>query len=890
MSQEQVPPQGAPPPPPGWRSRTDAEGAGFVVGTVGPKKKMVGMLALLLALVGALVALVFFLGDVKPADVLILAIREYKSSLLPPNALAYQDGYLLEKSFGDGNVKWLYNVQDGEGIAREFKKLRDNSSRPQIVYLSALARVHQDRVYVLGGYANLDQIDSSWVPLADILQWLGDCPAPHKLLLLDLTRTESDARFGLGAEDIAARVSREIDALAPEKKILVLSACSPNQTSQISEELGHSLFAYYLDQGLRGHADSNQDHRITVFELAEYLKTHVDVCAWGTREVRQIPTLVAGGSDFTLVRNHEPAPAPDPPKEDRYPDWLAKGWKLRTQWATEVGKLGPGILWETDGHLVRAEQLWRGGFDEKARVENELSTALNRLGPLVLRVKTSNVPPLPCSLPLATTHNSFATSMQSLFFRADEKEKAKIEELDKDVQKLLKDHAKAAPAELAQSLCKAADDIPNLGAAQVQLMAKIVKQLGLKEPYVQIIFLERLEAFEELARKKGWLWPRVEAQQALRTMLQAERVLHEIALDPGVLSSVGAEVEKADDLRRSGERKLFSEGRLEWPEARTKLLLAQERYGEILNRVRLLRQARTINDLALDFLPRVVPTLVVQPTQTDAEALAWKEAVLAANKLTTVLAVTDSSGANDNQLKDRSTELQGHVDDLKTPFEGKVKRCLALGVGGEGRDYQEIQALLESSYVQGQQREKLWKAGQDLALRLLKSVAADPAENGQGPDLSAEQFQLRKRLRLQKIMDVALLSVCADGAWLLDDRDRVLKANTETIERLAGSLHKKWPQALFQDYKKDERYLMFKADRLARIVSPFDWASQKSTKQGNWSQNPTLAIYRKELFEFWVWLDKRYRAEGDAQDMDGPFRGAYRKIENEYERLAATIQ
>ncbi len=285
-----------------------------------------------------------------------------------------------------------------------------------------------------------------------------------------------------------------------------------------------------------------------------------------------------------------------------------------------------------------------------------------------------------------------------------------------------------------------------------------------------------------------------------------------------------------------------------------------------------------------------MPALLAQPTPTEAESQAWKEAVLTANKLAKLLAAPVFSGINDNQFKDRSTELQGHIDDLKLIFEAKVKRCLTLGVGGQGQDYQEIQALLESPQVQGQQREKLWKAGQELAMRLLKSVPAGLAENGLGPDPSAEQYQLHKRLRLQKVMDMMQLTVCVDGTWPADDRDRVLKATSETIAQLAEALHKKWPQALFEDYKKDDRLLMFKAERLSRILSPFDWASQKSTKQGNWSQNPTLAIYRKELFDFWVWLDKRYRAEGDAQGMDSPFRGVYRRIENEYERLAASIQ
>src|SRR5262249_47548072 len=158
-----------------------------------------------------------------------------KSPLLAPNALALQDSLVLEKRFAAGTVERPYNVQDSEGILRVLRDFRKKSSRPVVVHICSHARHHDGKVYLLGDDADLDRPETS-VPLAEVLQKLRECPAPGKLLILDIMRQESDERFGLFADDIAGKVQA---ALAAEKDLplLVLLPCSAHQLSLVSEEL-----------------------------------------------------------------------------------------------------------------------------------------------------------------------------------------------------------------------------------------------------------------------------------------------------------------------------------------------------------------------------------------------------------------------------------------------------------------------------------------------------------------------------------------------------------------------------------------------------------------------------------------------------------------------------
>ena len=82
--------------------------------------------------------------------------------------------------------------------------------------------------------------------------------------------------------------------------ITVLSAASGAQVSGAIKNMEHGLFTYFLLKGLGGAADANQDRRLTVGELAAFVKRKVKTEA-ARQDREQIPQLIGNGSR-TLVR------------------------------------------------------------------------------------------------------------------------------------------------------------------------------------------------------------------------------------------------------------------------------------------------------------------------------------------------------------------------------------------------------------------------------------------------------------------------------------------------------------------------------------------------------------------------------------------------------------
>jgi len=55
----------------------------------------------------------------------------------------------------------------------------------------------------------------------------------------------------------------------------VFSAAGMKQTAKMLDEAKHGLFSYYLMKGMEGDADRNEDRKITVGELHEYVLANV---------------------------------------------------------------------------------------------------------------------------------------------------------------------------------------------------------------------------------------------------------------------------------------------------------------------------------------------------------------------------------------------------------------------------------------------------------------------------------------------------------------------------------------------------------------------------------------------------------------------------------------
>ena len=79
---------------------------------------------------------------------------------------------------------------------------------------------------------------------------------------------------GIGVNPINARLEQLTNA---GKGVAVISASGDKQTSEEGRQWGggHGVFTYYLMQALKGEADYNQDHKVSLGELIPYLSEQV---------------------------------------------------------------------------------------------------------------------------------------------------------------------------------------------------------------------------------------------------------------------------------------------------------------------------------------------------------------------------------------------------------------------------------------------------------------------------------------------------------------------------------------------------------------------------------------------------------------------------------------
>lgn len=128
------------------------------------------------------------------------------------------------------------------------------------------------------------------------LEWLREqltkCKAHQKLLILDACHAGS-ARSAGQADAIA---SKDLTVVFDDvQNLATLASCSGGEKSVVWVAKQQSLFSYWLNQGLRGHADLDANRSVTIFELQEYLSRNVPLIAETRFQRRQTPVLHATG-------------------------------------------------------------------------------------------------------------------------------------------------------------------------------------------------------------------------------------------------------------------------------------------------------------------------------------------------------------------------------------------------------------------------------------------------------------------------------------------------------------------------------------------------------------------------------------------------------------------
>ena len=139
------------------------------------------------------------------------------------------------------------------------------------------------------------------IPLDWLKQQLERCQATFKLLILDACHAGSEK-----GEDRPGQISLdEIDRLFRDVPgVITLASSTASETSQIWPEKRQSLFSYWLNQGLKGHADLDADGIVDIDELYKFVHSHVTRTAKVVFKQEQNPVRIirtgVGGSPMVV--------------------------------------------------------------------------------------------------------------------------------------------------------------------------------------------------------------------------------------------------------------------------------------------------------------------------------------------------------------------------------------------------------------------------------------------------------------------------------------------------------------------------------------------------------------------------------------------------------------
>jgi hypothetical protein len=126
-------------------------------------------------------------------------------------------------------------------------------------------------------------------------EWFRDqlaaCQAGFKLLVLDSCHAGAEK----GADIPGAVAAKDLGELFKASVgVVTLASSTADEKSQIWQYKQQSLFSYWLNQGLKGHADADSSGAVNIHELFEYVHDHVRQTAEIRLDRTQTPVLIRG--------------------------------------------------------------------------------------------------------------------------------------------------------------------------------------------------------------------------------------------------------------------------------------------------------------------------------------------------------------------------------------------------------------------------------------------------------------------------------------------------------------------------------------------------------------------------------------------------------------------
>lgn len=815
---------------------------------VGPppcRRRLLWLGAATLGIVGVLAGVASWFEPEPRVHFMPCWITEYQSPRIPANTAAEGDRVAIcaARLWPEGG-KVTVAGQTRHRLLEQLAALSlPDVPKTVLLYLSGYAGIDgQNRVFVLPADAEPSDTQSRLL-LGEVLQRLRQCPAPHKLIVLDVCWPLADPRLGLLDNDVAARIPDELKEV-PDEARLVLMPCSAGQTALVSEDLGRSIFGYYFQQALEGAADGygampERDGRISVVELANMVRARVERWSVSNRCVRQTPRLLGSGQDFDLrsvalgeISAERPLPIALP-----YPAWLTEGWALRDRWwDDETYRIAPRLFAQLEAMLLRAEEQWSSGGDAD-RIYRDLQADLDHLSKR--RAECEELLRRPPSRSLArlveaglTVDPKLAQALDDVLQKTaalitSKQPAAKVasgrDALLAAFQKKMKD---CSADQMALAVYREAMIEAHCRPAMLDTLDDILAHWQPRPMYVETLLLRR--ARELADRMPSDAWSPAITHRALRAAWLGEGA----AADTQTITWLLPLLDEAATLRHEGETMFFARGYVPLVTAEGRLREAIVRFEQLNEQQHALREAYRLRDRAMSRLPAYRPYLeyagdlhphwveTVEATAALAEELMSPTALtpdkptaasevlsrLFYGKSTQATATHEQTTGSEpdssadlfrriEAIRQRAALVRTRAEELEQPFQASsLKRLVARSRRSDatGDTYRQIRAVLSTPLPRASQRILLWEAGRRLSRRLHQRVVArDELERRNGTmtaytdsvESGSPCDQCRRAVRRRAERSVALLKL---GGVASADCLRMLRSAMSKASRLSN--------------------------------------------------------------------------------------------------------
>ena len=246
----------------------------------------------------------------KHAYAVVIGIEEYQQKLPRADYAAHDAeimGQYLTKALGykEENVVTLLNERATKTSMEKYVEgwLFDRVEKDDSVFIyysgHGAPNPKSGKAYLVPYDGDPAFVEQTGYPLERLYERLSALPAKEVVVMLD------SCFSGAGGRSVIAKGMRPMvlsveNPLLTKGRTMVLTAGAGDQVSSTYDQKSHGLLTYFFLKGLQGEADQNNDRRIELRELFEYLKPQVERTARREFHNEQTPQLI--GSPDTLSK------------------------------------------------------------------------------------------------------------------------------------------------------------------------------------------------------------------------------------------------------------------------------------------------------------------------------------------------------------------------------------------------------------------------------------------------------------------------------------------------------------------------------------------------------------------------------------------------------------